>query len=147
MPRKKDALNPTAPVAEETATELVDSDPMAVDSEEEEDDDDEILVDLQAGSEVHSDSESNDDEDCCDFSIPDGVTIYITTDNASNISKAVSESEFIHVKCFAHTINLAVQKALKVEGINKQLSKVRKVVKYFRKSNKGKYALQVSLCK
>ena len=76
--------------------------------------------------------------------MPPNLHIYITTDNASNISKAVAESPYHHIKCFAHTINLAVQKGLAVAAIQRQLARVRQIVKYFRKSNKGKYALQVS---
>ena len=79
--------------------------------------------------------------------MPPNLHIYITTDNASNISKAVAESPYHHIKCFAHTINLAVQKGLAVAAIQRQLARVRQIVKYFRKSNKGKYALQVSTCK
>ena len=79
--------------------------------------------------------------------MPPNLHIYITTDNASNISKAVAESPYHHIKCFAHTINLAVQKGLAVAAIQRQLTRVRQIVKYFRKSNKGKYALQVSKCK
>ena len=85
----------------------------------------------------------------------------ITTDNASNITKAMKllndddellqygESEDLelelaaddeqlihlsidHIKCFAHTLNLAAQKALSVSSDS--LANVRKVVKYFRKS-------------
>ena len=37
-----------------------------------------------------------------------------------------------HIKCFAHTLNLAAQKALSVSS--ESLANVRKVVKYFRKS-------------
>lgn len=73
------------------------------------------------------------------------VDIFITTDNASNISKAVEESDFTHVRCFAHTVNLAAQKGLNTDGIKKQLVRVRKVVKFFKKSNKAEYALEVSV--
>ena len=39
----------------------------------------------------------------------------VVTDNAANVTKAVSLVESTaHVPCLAHTINLAVQKALKV---------------------------------
>lgn len=73
-------------------------------------------------------------------------TIYVTTDNASNISKAVEESPFEHVRCFAHTINLSVKKGLEVGAVKSMLSDIREVVKYFKKSSKAKYALEVSFC-
>lgn len=93
------------------------------------------------GNAIASDTEPDNAEDGIvrDMS----KSIYITTDNASNISKAVSESSFNHMNCFAHTINLAVQRGLKVAGVAKHIAKVRKVVKHFRKSNNAKYALEV----
>ena len=44
-----------------------------------------------------------------------GTTISVTTDNAKNIVNAVREAGLVpHVACFAHTLNLASQKALAV---------------------------------
>lgn len=96
----------------------------------------------------------NSDDECedtaptelsSDVSIPDNINIFITTDNAANISKAVCTSDFYHVRCLAHTLNIAVQKGLQVPAINSQLSNVRKICKYFHKSNKAKYSLQVNI--
>jgi len=67
--------------------------------------------------------------------------IYITTDNASNISKAVKESGLCHVRCFAHTVNLAVQKA--VGELDVQLCLVRDIINYFHRSNIGTSSLEV----
>lgn len=74
--------------------------------------------------------------------VPSDPTIYITTDNASNISKAVMESDYEHIRCFAHTINLAVQKGLLV--VDNQLSRLRKIVSTFHRSTKAKNLLQVT---
>ena len=65
------------------------------------------------------------------FTLPRGMTVYITTDNASNITKAVNDSEFELMRCFAHTINLAVKNVLQVPGIVKHIACVRKVIKNF----------------
>jgi hypothetical protein len=96
------------------------------------------------------DSDIASDADSADADFPDDDeiqtlpgNIYITTDNAANVTKAVTESNFDHIRCFAHTLNLAVQKGLSITRIQRHLAKVRKIVKYFRKSNKAKYALQV----
>ncbi|KAK0131409.1 Zinc finger BED domain-containing protein 1 [Merluccius polli] len=40
--------------------------------------------------------------------------LVIVTDNAANMTAAVQLGSFTHVKCFAHTINLAAQRALKL---------------------------------
>ena len=82
------------------------------------------------------------------FTLPRGMTVYITTDNASNITKEVNESEFGLMRCFAHTINLAVQNVLQVPGIVKHIACVRKVIKhfcksFFRKSYKPKCSLEL----
>lgn len=64
--------------------------------------------------------------------------ISVTTDNASNISAAMAQSGVaVHVKCMAHTLNLATQKALKVSAISKLCGKVRRVVAFFKRSTKA----------
>jgi len=57
------------------------------------------------------------------------------TDNAANMDIASSTSGLsLHIKCFAHTVNLACQKGVKVEAMQQLLSKVRLVVTFFHKS-------------
>lgn len=64
-----------------------------------------------------------------------GMILPIVTDNASNIEVGVRESGYgPHVRCFAHTLNLAAKKALAVPTMNTLLARIRKIVKYFRKS-------------
>lgn len=69
--------------------------------------------------------------------------IYVTTDNAADITAAIRLANLPHVPCFAHTLNLAVQKALK--DLTTPLSRVRKLVAYFHKSTLASKALRVSL--
>lgn len=81
---------------------------------------------------------------CCDCrDIPGNLKISVTTDNASNVSKAVHDSGFRHVRCFAHTVNLAVQKG--IATLDAQVCKVRRVVNLFHKSSKATSLLQVQL--
>ena len=98
--------------------------------------------------EKEEDTSSDDDEDNPAYepqyvtgNLPHDMSVYITTDNASNISKAVKESGHNHVRCFGHTINIAVQKGLL--NMQTQLAKLRKIVKYFHHSNNGTIAQQV----
>ncbi|KAM9758712.1 E3 SUMO-protein ligase ZBED1-like [Menidia menidia] len=59
----------------------------------------------------------------------------LVTDNARNMLVAGAGAEITpHVRCVAHTLNLASQKALKVDRVSELLVKVRKVVTYFHKS-------------
>ena len=58
----------------------------------------------------------------------------ICTDNASNIVKAVRDVGYTHVGCFAHTLNLATQKGIKLSPVDRLLGRVRRVVTFFHKS-------------
>ena len=69
-----------------------------------------------------------------EFSIENKV-IYIVTDNASSITKAVSDLKTNHL-CLAHTLNLAVKDALKETGTQALVSKVKAIVAHFKKSPK-----------
>lgn len=53
----------------------------------------------------------------------------IVTDNAKNISDAEKKGEWNHIACFAHSLNLVVQKGLsEIEEIQ---TKVKSVVEFF----------------
>lgn len=54
------------------------------------------------------------------------------TDNASNITAAIRKTEWKHVTCFAHTLNLIVRESLK--HIQVTVAKVKNVVEYFHRS-------------
>lgn len=71
--------------------------------------------------------------------------ISVTTDNASNISAAMAKSDVVvHIKCMAHTLNLATQKALQVAAISKLCGKVRRIVTFFRRSTKAANLLRTA---
>lgn len=58
-----------------------------------------------------------------------------TTDNASNIVGALRDIGLLqHVRCAAHTLNLAAQKALRIPKLDRLLGRVRTIVKYLNKS-------------
>ncbi|XP_046545980.1 zinc finger BED domain-containing protein 4-like [Haliotis rubra] len=62
--------------------------------------------------------------------------IAISTDNASNIVSAVKQSRFApHIRCFAHTINIASQKAMQVPQMSRILGRVRRIVSFFHRSS------------
>lgn len=73
-----------------------------------------------------------------------GVTI--TTDNAANITSAMKlVGGAANIRCMAHTLNLATQKALKVSIIDRIIGKVRRVVTFFRRSTTANSLLQKAL--
>lgn len=62
----------------------------------------------------------------------------LVTDNDRNMIVAGLEAEMRpHLACFAHTINLASQKALKVDTAAKLLGKVRRVVGFLHRNIRG----------
>lgn len=61
----------------------------------------------------------------------------LVTDNAKNMMLAGVGAEMDpHVRCIAHTLNLASQKSLKVDRVSELLTKVRKVVTFFIEAQK-----------
>jgi hypothetical protein len=65
-----------------------------------------------------------------------------TTDNAANVCLAMRLSDVQHVRCMAHTLNLASQKCLSISEISRVCGKVRRIVTYLHRS-----ALAASLLK
>ncbi|CAG9585895.1 unnamed protein product [Danaus chrysippus] len=65
--------------------------------------------------------------------------VSITTDNGSNIAKAVEITfgRAKHVRCLAHTLNLVVDNSVNIPEIKIFLDKVRKIVAWFHQSGVG----------
>ncbi|XP_013885882.1 zinc finger BED domain-containing protein 1 [Austrofundulus limnaeus] len=58
----------------------------------------------------------------------------VVSDNASNMTVAASLADMTHVQCFAHSLNLASQKALKLPTVMRLLGRIRRVTAFFRRS-------------
>lgn len=72
-----------------------------------------------------------------------GTTIAVTTDNARNKVNAVIEAGMgPQIGCFAHTINLASQKATSLNQLARLLGKVRRVVTFFHRSLTAAHILE-----
>ena len=64
---------------------------------------------------------------------PSGIPV--VTDNASNMDIAVSTAKLgPHIKCFAHTINLASQRGLKVNSMARLQGRIKRIIGFFHKS-------------
>ena len=60
----------------------------------------------------------------------------VVSDNAANMVKAGKLLGcHLHLGCFAHTLNIAVQKALKVDGVASILTRIRRMVSFIHRSN------------
>ena len=65
-----------------------------------------------------------------------------STDNASNIIKAVREMGLFNMPCVGHTLNLAVKKSFEIGCIARSLARIHKVVGYFHRSTKASSRLR-----
>ncbi|CAK1584211.1 unnamed protein product [Parnassius mnemosyne] len=69
-----------------------------------------------------------------EWNILDKVLLAVS-DNGANIKSALAQLEWKHFGCYAHTLNLAVQKVLVSSYIRDLISKVKAIVSYFKRSN------------
>lgn len=70
--------------------------------------------------------------------------VYLVSDNAANMLKAgeLLGCDF-HLGCYAHTLNIAVEKALKAKTVSNMLAKVRRIVAFFHRSAVAANAFKV----
>ncbi|CAG9129863.1 unnamed protein product [Plutella xylostella] len=61
-----------------------------------------------------------------------GKVNFVVSDNAANVVKGVKDSGWKHFGCFAHTLNLVVEDAIK--PCREKIDKVKKVVGHYKKS-------------
>nr|XP_046480872.1 E3 SUMO-protein ligase ZBED1-like [Neodiprion pinetum] len=76
---------------------------------------------------------------CGDWDLSIEKIVSVTTDNGSNIVKAVEISfgRAKHIRCVAHTLNLVVDNSVKSTEVKLFLDKVRKIVTWFHQSGVG----------
>ena len=66
----------------------------------------------------------------------------VTSDGAANMGVACREGNFKpHIKCFAHTINLAAQQALKIPEVQRLIGRIKRIVNFFHKSTTAAHLL------
>ncbi len=71
------------------------------------------------------------------------TNIPVTTDNAKNQINAVNEAGlWPQIGCFAHAVNLASQKGITVNKMDRLLGRIRKVVSYFHRSTTAAHVLK-----
>ena len=64
-----------------------------------------------------------------------------STDNGANIISAIEVLECLHLLCFSHTLQLAVEQALKIPEVAKMIDKCKRLVAHFNHSSKSYYLL------
>jgi len=63
--------------------------------------------------------------------------IAATTDNGTNVIKAIELLEYFHMPCVGHTLNLAVKKCFELNQVARALARVHKLVGHFHRSTKA----------
>jgi hypothetical protein len=102
------------------------TDMNVVDSPEGDNDGDDDVV------EDNTVTEDNGELTMPDIPVSQQRRVVVSTDNAANIKGAIEHSSMHHVRCFAHTINLSVQKFVK--QMDDQLAEIRSIVRHFQHS-------------
>ena len=79
-----------------------------------------------------------------EWELDDKVKVYgCMTDNAGNITNAiVHHLHLVHLPCVGHTLQLGVEKGLKVPQVARVLGRCKKLVEHFHKSTQQTYALR-----
>ncbi|KAJ7990692.1 hypothetical protein DPEC_G00303030 [Dallia pectoralis] len=68
--------------------------------------------------------------------------LVLVTDNASNMNVAAELGNFLHVRCYAHILNLACQRALKLPAVARLLDQVRRITAFFHRSTTASHVLE-----
>ena len=79
-----------------------------------------------------------------DYGIVEKV-IAATTDNGTNIVKAIELLEFLHMPCIGHTLNMAVKKCFDLNQVSRALARVHKLVGHIHRSTKAMSKLHEKL--
>ena len=85
------------------------------------------------------------EEICCIISEWELETVDLiaaTTDNASNIKAALQSLQCLHMPCFSHVLNLAVEKAMAIPGVSQALAHCRQLTSHFHRSTNACYVLK-----
>ena len=95
------------------------------------------------GTHDHSHLSGAISDSLCEWCIDaDKDVTAFTTDNDSNVVKAVEDLDKIRLPCAGHTLNLSVQKAFEVQAVQKAISRSKKVVEHFNKSQPHREELE-----
>ncbi|KAK7933157.1 hypothetical protein WMY93_004053 [Mugilogobius chulae] len=68
--------------------------------------------------------------------------VVFVTDNAANMLAAAQMEDITHITCFAHSLNLAAQRALKLNAVARLMGRIRRICTFFHRSPLASRVLQ-----
>lgn len=68
--------------------------------------------------------------------------LVLITDNASNMNMAAELCNFLHVRCYTHTLDLASEQALKLPAVALLLGRARQITAFFHRSTSTSHVLE-----
>ncbi len=68
--------------------------------------------------------------------------LVVVTNNASNMSVDIQLAIYRHVKCFAHTLNLASQWELNLPSVARLMGRVQRITRFFNRSTMANHVLK-----
>ncbi|GBP69872.1 Zinc finger BED domain-containing protein 4 [Eumeta japonica] len=74
----------------------------------------------------------------------ENVPVFFITDNARNISLAISQLSDNHLYCVAHTLNLVLKDAESETGVEELLTKFRKIAGHFHRSDPARQKFEAA---
>ena len=77
-----------------------------------------------------------------EWQINDDQIAAITTDNGANVTSATRILKWNHIPCFSHTLQLRVEKVLKLPSVVKAVARCKRIVSHFHHSSKSTYLLK-----
>lgn len=77
-----------------------------------------------------------------EWDLNDEFVSAITTDNGRNISAAIRELGWRNLACFSHTLQLGIEKVIKLPQVVKALARCKRIATHFHHSSKSSYILK-----
>ncbi|KAK7878079.1 hypothetical protein WMY93_031275 [Mugilogobius chulae] len=68
--------------------------------------------------------------------------VVFVTDNAANMLAAAQMEDIMQITCFAHSLNLAAQRALKLNAVARLMSRIKRICTFFHRSPLASRVLQ-----
>ena len=77
-----------------------------------------------------------------EWNLDDNRLVAATTDNGSNVTRAMQLLGWARISCFSHTLQLAVDKVINLPRVSKAVARCKQLVSHFNHSSKSSHLLK-----